>query len=197
MTSKETNKQPAITGNSIHPAKTTHMYQIILLGDSLIADYDWQAHMSSYKVHNFGVPGAMTDDLLASLPEIKSRVEAADVILVMIGTNDLLNGNDDFLLTLKKILVRLSHDYPTTEILVTSLFPMNLPHLPANSVASLNCHIEAITMRTGCCFLDAHRRFLGSDKQLFKEDGVHITAAAYSLWTRALLEHLAFLIDND
>lgn len=173
------------------------MNQIILLGDSLVADYDWQSHMSSYKVYNFGVPGAMAADLLTSLPEIKARVESTEVIMVMIGTNDVLNGNDDFLHTLKKILVRLSHDYPTAEILVTSLFPMNLDHLPASSISSLNSQIEAITMRTGCCFLDAHRRFIDSDKQLFQEDGVHITAAAYSLWTRAILEHLAFLIEND
>jgi lysophospholipase L1-like esterase len=115
----------------------------------------------------------------------------------MIGTNDLLAGNDDFLNTLKMILIQLSHDYPTAEILVNSLFPMALPHLPANSVASLNCHIEALTMRTGCCFLDTHRRFVDSKKELFQEDGVHITAAAYSIWARALLEHIAFLIEND
>ncbi len=173
------------------------MNQIILLGDSLVADYDWQSHMTTFKVHNFGVPGAMTADLLASLPQIKARAESADIIMIMIGTNDLLNGNDDFPHTLKKILVQLSHDYPTAEILVNSLFPMHLPHLPDNSVASLNSHIEAITMQTGCCFLDTHRRFAGSDKQLFQEDGVHITAAAYSIWNRALLEHIAFLLEND
>ncbi|KJS02377.1 MAG: hypothetical protein VR65_05535 [Desulfobulbaceae bacterium BRH_c16a] len=173
------------------------MNHILLLGDSLVADYDWQSHMSSFKVQNFGVPGAMTANLLASLPEIKALVEYADVIMIMIGTNDLLSGNDDFLQTLKTVLIQLSHDYPSAEILVNSLFPMDLPHLPSNSVASLNCHIEALTMRTGCCFLNTHRRFVYSDKQLFQEDGVHITAAAYSIWTRALLEHIAFLIEND
>ena len=115
----------------------------------------------------------------------------------MIGTNDLLIGNDDFLSQLKNILIQLSHDYPMAEILVNGLLPMDLPNLPYNSVSSLNTHIEAITMRTGCCFLDIHRRFVGSDKQLFQEDGVHITAAAYAIWERALMEHIAFLVEND
>lgn len=174
------------------------MYKIILLGDSLVADYDWQSHLSSYRVQNFGVPGATSDDLLASLPTLKAKADAADVIMIVIGTNDLLSGREkDILPNLKTILIRLSHDYANAEIVVNSLFPMALPHLPAGSVEKLNSQIEELTKQTGCCYLNTHRRFLDSGKQLFQEDGVHITAAAYSLWTRTFLEHLAFLIDND
>ncbi len=173
------------------------MTKILILGDSLVADHDWQARMPSFKVENLGVPGATAIDLCASLPAIKTQAATAEVIVVMIGTNDLLIGNDDFLSQLKNILIQLSHDYPMAEILVNGLLPMDLPNLPHNSVTSLNTHIEAITMRTGCCFLDIHRRFVGSDKQLFQEDGVHITPAAYAIWERALLEHIAFLVEND
>ena len=74
---------------------------------------------------------------------------------------------------------------------------MALPHLPAGAVENLNGQIEKLTKQTGCCYLNTYRRFVDSGKQLFQEDGVHITAAAYSLWSRAFLEHLAFLIDND
>jgi lysophospholipase L1-like esterase len=173
------------------------MTKILILGDSLVADHDWQARMPSFKVENLGVPGATASDLLASLPNIQTRAAGAEVIIVMIGTNDLLSSNDDFLVQLKNILITLSHDYPAAEILVNSLFPMELPSLPQNSVSSLNTHMEAITMRTGCCFLDVHKRFSGSDKQLFQEDGVHLTDAAYAVWERALLEHIAFLVEND
>jgi lysophospholipase L1-like esterase len=173
------------------------MTKILILGDSLVADHDWQARMPSFKVDNLGVPGATAADLLASLPAVKSQSADAEVIIVMIGTNDLLIGNDDYLAQLKNILVELSHDHPAAEILVNSLLPMDLPHLPYNSISSLNTHIEALTMRTGCCFLDVHRRFVASDKQLFQEDGVHLTAAAYAIWERALLEHIAFLVEND
>jgi lysophospholipase L1-like esterase len=173
------------------------MIKIAMLGDSLVADHDWQARMPSFKIENLGVPGAMAADLLASLPTIKTRVEGAEVIVVMIGTNDLLATNDDFQFHLKQILIQLSHDHPTAEILVNSLLPMELPHLPDNAISGLNRHIEALTMRTGCCFLDIHRRFASSDKQLFQEDGVHLTEAAYAIWARALMEHFAFLIEND
>lgn len=173
------------------------MTHIILLGDSLIADNDWQSRMPSYKVYNFGYPGEMASGLFASLTEVKEQAPYADVIMVMVGTNDLLTGNFDFMHTLKKISLQLSRDYPNAEILFSSLFPMELPHLPSDTIANLNSRIEALAMQTGSCFLDTHHRFAVSDKQIFQEDGVHITDAAYEIWTRSLLEHIAFLIEND
>lgn len=173
------------------------MTQILLLGDSLIADHDWQSRMPSCKITNLGVPGAMTSDLFASLPDVKQQVGYADVITIMVGTNDLLSGNYEFINTLKKIFIQLSHDFPTAEILVCSLFPMELAHMSDYTIPNLNSHIEAFTMQTGCCFLDTHSRFSDSELPIFQEDGVHITEAAYEIWARALLEHIAFLIEND
>ena len=173
------------------------MTQILLLGDSLVADYDWQSRMPSYKVTNLGVPGAMASDLLASLATIKQQVKYADVIMITVGTNDLIAGNYEFINTLKKIFIQLSHDFPTAEILVNSLFPLELSYITDYTISNLNSYIEAFTMQTGCCFLDTHRRFSDSDQLLFQEDGVHLTEAAYEIWTRTLLEHIAFLIEND
>ncbi len=173
------------------------MTQLLLLGDSLVADHDWQSRMPSYKITNLGIPGIMAADLLASLPEIKNQVQHADVIMIVVGTNDLLAGDFEFINTLKKILVQLNHDFPTAEIVVNSLFPMQLPDTPDYMISNLNCQIEAFTMQTGCCFLDSHTRLSNSDQPIFQEDGVHPTEAAYEIWTRALLEHIAFLIEND
>lgn len=174
------------------------MYTIMMLGDSLVAGYDWQAHLDSYRVHNFGMPGATSDDLLASLPVLKTKAKMADIIMIVIGTNDLLAGRgEDILPNLRAILIRLSHDYANAEVVVNSLFPMALPHLPAGSVENLNSQIEELSKQTGCCYLNTYQRFADSDKPIFQEDGVHITAVAYSLWGRVFLEHIAFLIDND
>jgi lysophospholipase L1-like esterase len=65
------------------------------------------------------------------------------------------------------------------------------------TIANLNSHIESFTVQTGCCFLDTHSRTSDSKQPIFQEDGVHLTEAAYEIWTRALLEHIAFLIEND
>lgn len=173
------------------------MTQVLLLGDSHIAHFYWQSRMPSYKVTNCGVPEATAADLLASLSNIKQEVAHADVIMIMVGTNDVLSGNLEFISTLKKILVQLNHDFPTAEVLVNSLFPMHLAELPQYTITNLNSHIEAFAMQTGCCFLDTYQRFSTTDQPVFLEDGIHITEAAYELWARALLEHIAFLIEND
>jgi lysophospholipase L1-like esterase len=83
------------------------------------------------------------------------------------------------------------------EILVNSLFPMQLPHMSDYTITNLNSHIESFTVQTGCCFLDTHSRLNESKEPIFLEDGVHLTDAAYEIWTRTLLEHIAFLIEND
>jgi len=173
------------------------MIQLLLLGDSLVADYEWQRRMNLLKVHNFGVPGATANDLLGMLPYIKKNTTVVDIIMVMVGTNDLLSDNYTFIHTLKKIIVQLRKNYPLSDILVNSLFPMNLPHLPDNTVSSFNVHIEAIATQTGCCFLDTHTRFLNSNATIFQSDGVHITGTAYEIWAQTLLEHIAFLIEDD
>jgi lysophospholipase L1-like esterase len=173
------------------------MTQILLLGDSHIAYYYWKSRMPSYHIENMGVPDIVAADLFASLPQVKHQVQYADVIMIMIGTNDLLAGNYEFINTLKKIIVQLSRDYPTAEIIVSSLFPMEIPNLPDYTISNLNSHIEAFTVQTGCCFLDTHRRFSDSDQPIFLEDGIHITEEAYEIWARSLLEHIAFLIEND
>lgn len=173
------------------------MTKLLLLGDSLIADNDWQPRLPNYAVYNHGVPGIMASDLWSMLPEIREAIPSCDLVMVMIGTNDLLTGNHDFIHTIKKILIQIIHDYPTAEVLVNGLFPMELPYLPPNSITSINCHIEAISMQTGCCYLNTHNRLLESDETIFADDGIHLTKAAYEIWSRTLLEHIAFLIEDE
>ena len=173
------------------------MTQVLLLGDSHIAYFYWQSRMPTYKVANLGVPESTAADLLASLPNVKQQVAHADVIMIMVGTHDVLSGNFEFINTLKEIIVQITHDYPTAEVLVSSLFPMKLPNLPDYTIAKLNSNIEAFAMQTGCCFLDTYHRLRKANQPVFLEDGISITEAAYEVWARTLLEHIAFLIEND
>ncbi|MFT5702031.1 MAG: lysophospholipase L1-like esterase [Desulforhopalus sp.] len=173
------------------------MTQVLLLGDSLVASNNWQTRLGSCRVTNLAMPGVMTSDVFSSLDDVKVEQPYADLIMLMVGTNDILTGNYEFIHTLRKICVRLCKNYPSAEILITSIFPMVLPHLPYNTISSLNCHIEALTMQTGCCYLDIHSRLKDSPVTIFQEDGVHVTEKTYEIWSRSLLEHIAFLIEDD
>ncbi|MGB5230095.1 MAG: GDSL-type esterase/lipase family protein [Desulfoprunum sp.] len=169
----------------------------LFLGDSLVADNNWQSRIPYCKVLNYGVPGATVDDLLAALPDLSIRVDSPAAILIMIGTNDALDGQFDFVDGLRRIVIQLSREFPTAEIIVTSLLPMRLSFPGMAKIARINEGIKTMTMQTGSCYLDVCTKFTQSDADLFQADGVHLTPKAYEIWTRTLLEHVAFLIEND
>lgn len=172
-------------------------HDLLFIGDSLIADNNWQARMPFCTVHNCGVPGATTDDLLASLASLGDRVPSPAAILIMIGTNDLLSGRIGFVDTIRQVVIQLSQTFPTAEIIVTSLLPMQLSSPNREAIQWINEDIKTMTMQTGSCFLDIFTKFTQAGEGLFQDDGVHLTNRAYDIWTKSLLEHVAFLLEND
>ena len=154
--------------------------------------------MSFCTVHNCGVSGSTAQDLLDSLPELCRRIPSPLAILITIGTNDALAQRYDFVDTIRQIIIQISKDFPTAEILITSLLPMKLPFLAEDTIVRLNSEIETVSIQTGCCYLDIYKKFLqAKDLELFQEDGVHLTRRAYEIWTRTLLEHMSLLLEND
>jgi len=169
----------------------------LLVGDSLIAAFNWQDRMTHFTTMNCGAPGATTRDLLAALPRVKSRFPTARLVMIMIGTNDVLMENYAFLGDLKQIIIDLHREYPTADLLVNSLLPMQLPFLDDTAITRINDTIETICRETGSCYIDVHSRFLQADAPLFEADGVHINPAGYEVWARTILSHIAFLVEND
>lgn len=168
-----------------------------MLGDSLVAGYSWQQRIPKFTIKNCGVPGATTHELLSSLPKLKTYYSSARMIMVMIGTNDLVMENYAFIEDLKKIIIFLTRNFPGSELLVNSLLPMHLPHLGKDTIPRINNLIADICGNTGSCYVDVHSRFLQGGGKFFQADGVHLTIEGYELWARTVLEHIAFLLEND
>jgi lysophospholipase L1-like esterase len=123
--------------------------RFLFLGDSLVDENNWQRRLPLCNVLNCGVPGATADDLLASLPDLSGRVESPTAILIMIGTNDVINGQFGFVDCLRRIVVHLSRDFPSAEIIVYSLLPMRLAFPGIAEIAMINKEIKTMTMETG------------------------------------------------
>ena len=169
----------------------------LLLGDSLVAGFDWHDRFAHFTIHNCGFPGATTRDLLDALPRLQALYPTARIVMVMIGTNDVLMENFSFPADLKRIIVELRRHYPLAELLVNSLLPMELPFLSTTAIVRTNEAIAAICRETGSFYIDIHERFLQADAPLFETDGVHLSPAGYEVWARTLLAHIAFLGEND
>lgn len=154
--------------------------------------------MSFCTVHNCGVSGSTAQDLLDSLPKLSSRVPSPSAVLIMTGTNDILAERYSFIDTIRQIIVQISKYFPTAEILITSILPMKLPFLAEDTIPLINSQIEEVSIQTGCCYLDLHKKFAqAQDLELFQDDGVHLTRRGYELWTRILLEHVSLLLEEN
>ena len=111
--------------------------------------------------------------------------------------NDLVMENYGFVEDLRKIIVYLTRNFPGTELLINSILPMHLPHLGKDTIPRINKTIAEICRTTGSCYVDVYSRFVQSSGTLFQADGVHLTDQGYQLWARTVLEHIAFMLDND
>lgn len=173
------------------------MTQLLFIGDSLIAGYNWQSRMPQWKIETISVPGATAQDILKLLPAITVQAPP-NVILLMVGTNNLYKEDYDFTQALKGIIQLCNQQHPEAEILLNNIFPMSLDHLSPETIGTVNEYIKKIAIQTGCCLLDMHQRFtVNAANNLFQADNIHLTETGYELWSRTILEHIAFLIEPD
>jgi lysophospholipase L1-like esterase len=169
----------------------------LLLGDSLIAGYDWQARMPSFKVYNYGLPGEHIQDLLNRLPSVEKTVQSPDIILVMSGINNVIAEDYVFIDILRKIVIRLSNAYPNAEIILNSLPHIRISLLVDDAIRHLNSYIETVSRESGCCYLDNFVKYSNNNMEIFLPDGIHLSDETYELWTRSFLEYVSFLLEDD
>ena len=173
------------------------MTHLLFIGDSLIADYNWQQRMPQFTVEKYAIPGATAQDTLELLPRITVQ-STPDLVLIMVGTNNLYEEDYDFNHTLKEIIQRCNQQFAGAEILLNNIFPMELDHLSPETIEMVNHHIQELATQTGCCLLDMHKQFnTNNSDTIFQEDKIHLTELGYEIWCRNVLEHIAFLIESD
>jgi len=174
--------------------KDIHM---LFLGDSLIADFPWSERLLNCTTEEIGIPGATAQSILELLPSLNFQNEP-DIVMVMLGTNNLYQGDYNFVPTLKNVVQQLNLSFPQAEILITTLLPMKLDHLAPETITMVNDELNEMATKTGCCLLDMHSQFVNLPTEtVFLPDNIHLTTTAYELWCKNLLEHIAFLIESD
>lgn len=169
---------------------------LLFLGDSLLADFNWQERITHFKVINLSIPGETAQGLLDRLPSIQEEVTDPHIILIMTGTNNLLMEDYNFIQTIRQIVVYLSRCYPAADVIINSLAPLKISWLDKEEIKQLNSSMEALSLKSGCCFLDIYSKFSSRNK-LFQADGIHFTETGYNLWAKSILEYIAFLLEDD
>lgn len=173
------------------------MIHILFIGDSIIADFNWSGRFPNFTTQEIGIPGATVNNILELVPSLELDKEP-DIVMLMIGTNNLYQEDYNFIGELKTLVQQLHQKCPQAEVLLTNILPMKLDHLSPETIIMVNENINELAITTGCCLLDMHKQFSSCPTEtIFLPDNIHLTEAAYELWSKNLLEHIAFLIEND
>jgi lysophospholipase L1-like esterase len=167
---------------------------VLLLGDSLIEYGDWHELLQGYLTVNRGIGGETVGELSARLGREMERTAVSDHILIMSGTNNLLQGDRSFPAVFQTMLPRLKLLESTADISVIGMAPMHLPWLQDELLEAVNNELREITRQARCRFLDItsffhlHCRPIGNP--CFLMDGVHFSPHGYRVLAGAIRQHL-------
>jgi len=158
---------------------------IVMLGDSITAQGDWNRLFPTHPIVNEGHPGFTTEQLIT----VAERVAAADpaAVFVLTGTNDIRDGHPQTWTRehLEQLIDRIT-DRSTATVIVQTV----LPRADASaSVQRLNEEIRDVASLRGLRLLDLYQSFddgTGALRSNETYDGLHLDDDGYERWADAL-----------
>lgn len=164
--------------------------KLLFIGDSLIEFFDWQSRFPTHRIINLGVAGETARELLNRAHEIVKRFPPPDLVLIMIGTNNVLMEDFGFLPAYEEIIDVFSKGFPDAIMVINSLLPIRLPWLTDEAAQRLNSNLLKLAKAKGVQFLNTYQHFLDNKEdplvEYFLEDGVHLSGEGYETWAKSI-----------
>ncbi len=171
------------------------MANLIFIGDSLTQWCDWERRFPHHRVMNLGISGETVEGLLDRTERIHAAVSAPDYLFLMTGINNIANEQYEFIVPYREIVRRLATWYKKAAIVVQSILPADLAWIDIAMIATTNRQLASLAEEFGAEYLDLYRQFLapgGRPKSgLLADDGVHLAAAGYDVWSEEVSSFLA------
>jgi lysophospholipase L1-like esterase len=172
--------------------------RIIFLGNSITQIGDWKKLLNDSTVINRGIAGDITFGVLKRLDDVIRRQPSK--LFLLIGINDIGKDIPDAVIAdnIRKIIVRVQAESPSTKIYVQSILPLNpeVPNFPQHydkqgHVLNTNNLIKKVTEDTHCTYVNIHDLFTDKQGRLdakYTVDGLHLTPAGggYEKWVAYL-----------
>lgn len=164
---------------------------VVLLGDSLTEEGDWETLLPGRPVSNQGYSGYTSAQLLPVAEDIAAK--RPRLVLILAGTNDIRDGHPPSWTeaNLIEILDRLHADGSSTTVLLQTLLPR--ADAPAEVVAT-NERVVAVARSRGVPLVDLHPVFddgAGGLRPADTRDDLHLSEAGYQRWVEVLEPILA------
>lgn len=165
---------------------------IVFLGDSITARFEWQEYFSDLVVANRGIDSDVTEGVLNRLDMVENQHPKK--IFLMIGINDIMHKLplDTSMQNYKKILTQLSDSLPDCKIYVQSVLPVNTSTGIDNSdVSAFNTELRQLCSDLALPYVDLYSLMVTEDNNFtYTVDGVHPTGEGYAIWMDGIREYV-------
>ena len=175
--------------------------QIVFIGDSITDLYPLDDYYADLDLacYNRGIGGDMTQGVIDRLQVSIFDLEPSKIVL-MIGTNDVDWGvsTETIISNHRKILEEIKKKQPTVELFFVSIIPQNkvLEELAGldvtknnQTIKNINEEIKKLCVEYGHTYIDLYPALLDEDGYLhkdFSDDGLHLNAKGFEVWTSLL-----------
>jgi lysophospholipase L1-like esterase len=166
--------------------------EIVFVGSSTMKRWDTAAYFPDLKIVNRGIDGTELADAVRYVDRLVLPYEPRLVVLYA-GDNDISAGrlSEQVAVEFERFTRAVHARLPQTRILYIGVKPSILRWTQIDRMRSANQVIRAYCARDDrLAFLDFDGLMLGWDerprRELFVEDGLHMSPAGYQMWTTVL-----------
>lgn len=155
---------------------------VVLFGDSLTEEGDWEALLPGRSVSNQGYSGFTSAQLIPVAEDVAA--DQPRLVLILAGTNDIRDGHPPSWTeaNLAEILDRFQEASPATTVIVQTLLPR--ADAPTEVVATSE-RIVALADSRDVTVVDLHPAFddgAGGLRPADTRDDLHLSEAGYQRW---------------
>lgn len=157
---------------------------IVFLGDSITARFEWQEYYSDLAVSNRGIDSDVCEGALNRLDTVINQ--NPDKVFIMLGINDIRQQipQDVTIGYYEQIIKTLKQALPDCEIYIQSVLPVHHSTGIDNSrVQELNKKIKELADANSLTYIDLYSKLVVGDNDFtYTRDGVHPTGEGYQIW---------------
>jgi lysophospholipase L1-like esterase len=180
---------------ALEAAARTSLHQkgeVLFVGSSSIHRWDLAASFPAVRTINQGIDGTELSDAVKYVDRLIVPFEPR-VVVVYAGDNDIAGGrtSEEVVVQFERLTSRILSRLPQTRIVFIGLKPSLLRWSQVDRMRATNDKIRAFCTRDDrIAFVDVDGPMLGWDerprRELFLDDGLHLSAEGYRLWTTLL-----------
>ena len=169
---------------------------IVFLGSSSFRRWDLEQSFPGKGLINRGFGGSQMADALRYLDRIVLPLKPR-ILLLYEGDNDLASGKTPETVEreFREMVARVHAALPATKIVFVGIKPSIRRWNLIEAVREANARVRAVTESSDLLsYIDVDAPLLGDDgeprRDLFVDDGLHLSAAGYAIWTELVGPHL-------